>query len=1654
MKSNTFIICLFALLFLLVVSPNVSSLTIEDDYFTGIQAHWKLENSTCTDETGFTGDCTVEGDTAFGDYGGLGNSAYFDGADSALLVNPDLQNTWSVSFWFNTTDTSVQWLFDDYDSSQRNLIGVIGSNTLRFSTGGSNIDITPTCTDGNWHHVVFTYSGTDAKVYFDGVSYSNSTVTSGYDIDGTTRIGSAYSSSTSTTFNGVIDEFTFWNTSLSFDSAVNLYNSGTPINYDGTGGDSDSNPVITLNSPVSAYSTNISTIDFNCSATDDINLDNVSLYLNGVLNETNTTGINADYIFTKTLALGDYNWTCEAFDNSSQSHKPSVRTLNVNNNTGVNTFMTNLAGYFRMDNSTMKEEISGATPTSDSSVNVSGKLLSGRDYETSSSLDTRYGDILDIDGGNYTWGAWVKPESFVNGFIIGKDQSGGRSWAFGISSAGRIMLQPAGTSGGSSNTTMSAGTWYLVVATFDEDTDEVKYYLNGEESGTGSSTGAITGSSTPVYLGDRSYGGDAEFDGIIDEVFVYDGRILTQDEIKELYNDGDGKSFDTFAESGSGGESTDNAPVGVAHFPLNNSLFTVGEIPINCTFYDDINLANVSFYLDSVLNATNSSGLNNSVYDFTQTLSAGTYKWYCSGVDNSSQITNTSERQFFVYSPTTWWESYYDDLIVYYDMENDSLVDRSGVSGDGATFNTTSIVSSGILGNALDVNYPSSSGFQQDNISTSDSTWTISVWVRSNNSATDGTHYTVFDSHNGTGLHRTIIHNGGGMYHADAYGPNWFFANDSMSINDNVWHHLAWVYNYTELKTYLYVDAVNVAIEPITSPSNVDGNVAIGVTWSGVSNTNYLGHIDELGVWDRALNSSEISNLYNNKYPPSFVAQESDSSDSCNVNFNSTSLSFPDTVLISSNCTTANTLYLNGTTISNNSVHQLGYGTYNITVVRTNQTGYSNVYDEQVLSVSKGNPSDYMMTSITSPITYGTSSDYSGYSWSYGSGGCGFALYLNGSLVDEGFSVTDNSQLSAGTYEYEYNTTGCANWTSASVTDNLVINKATPTISLNSDGLLSFTYDGTQRTINYSESNNGDSDVTYGFFKNELSAGTTDTEASAGFYVYHLNTTEGTNYTSISGKETVTLGESAIDRPSTVGGSYTQIIMGSRSNISGTIRNISVYTSDIAHNFYVGSFYNSSLTEWTPRDMEFLDDTDGAGLKEFTNLTINIEEGDFIGFYFDVGSGGVDRNDTGGDGVYYKDGNFTIGLEETYALSANRKLSFNAGVSQVKILEIEKNPSSCDVLFNESTPLELPKDFRAYTTCDTAFTFLRNDSLVTNNSVQDLSLGTYNFTVYRTDTHNYTNTQDTEIFALQDNTAPSFTSISNYTSLVNTDFSETITATDNQGIDTYFINDTSIFQINSTSGVLTNKTNLSTITVYTLNVSVNDTMGYTASQTISINITNSSIGNIILSLVTPSNNSVDTDGSIVFGYNVISDNNVTSCSLYYSGGLYTTDTSITNGTTNNFNIGDIYSDSVLFSENLRWWVGCTDGSISENSTSFYVRTSPQTGGSNSGSGGGSSYYEEDNDDTTNIESGDTTTFENSTVTEIINNYIKGDDLPDHIVFKVLVWFMAIVLIILLAFVLDILCKTKKIDSLSYIIIISMIILIVLGFSFYVTWYML
>jgi hypothetical protein len=85
-----------------------------------------------------------------------------------------------------------------------------------------------------------------------------------------------------------------------------------------------------------------------------------------------------------------------------------------------------------------------------------------------------------------------------------------------------------------------------------------------------------------------------------------------------------------------------------------------------------------------------------------------------------------------------------------------------------------------------------------------------------------------------------------------------------LSLNLNNWYHIVGTYGNDTIKLYVNGELKQASFMggSIYSSSN---NILFGATRNGVTNSyNWHGSIDDIGIWNRSLNQSEINALYNN----------------------------------------------------------------------------------------------------------------------------------------------------------------------------------------------------------------------------------------------------------------------------------------------------------------------------------------------------------------------------------------------------------------------------------------------------------------------------------------------------------------------------------------------------------------------------------------------------------------------------------------------------------------------------------------------------------------------------------------------------------------------------------------------------------------------
>jgi len=168
---------------------------------------------------------------------------------------------------------------------------------------------------------------------------------------------------------------------------------------------------------------------------------------------------------------------------------------------------------------------SGATFNSSCGVTGAGNDLGGC-FEFDGIDDEIVFSTVDLTGA-FTISAWVYPSTLGNydGIVMKTASDDGLRHSTG----GNIAIRIGGSSATSSTGSIANGAWYQVVATRDS-SDDIVYYINGENAGTASKSGTLNLGT----IGNSATAG-RYWDGSIDQVQLWD-IALTSDEVSNLYN--------------------------------------------------------------------------------------------------------------------------------------------------------------------------------------------------------------------------------------------------------------------------------------------------------------------------------------------------------------------------------------------------------------------------------------------------------------------------------------------------------------------------------------------------------------------------------------------------------------------------------------------------------------------------------------------------------------------------------------------------------------------------------------------------------------------------------------------------------------------------------------------------------------------------------------------------------------------------------------------------------------------------------------------------------------------------------------------------------------------------------------------------------------
>jgi len=268
----------------------------------------------------------------------------FDGTNDYMYgtadATYDLDASFSACVWVKATSTNEnRYILSRHDhNTNREWSIASGTGELRVNLGdgattGKSYDSATLYNNGAWRQLCFTWGSSTLLLYVDGSVETSPDKT----LDGTVTYadtdnpplvvgGRLRGGAPENWFDGSVDVAGIWDRTLTATEISNLYNSGMALKY---GAVATSGLSINLNSPQEYYNSSSATITFNTTVTDKQNVENVSLLIDGSIDQTNTTGYNGTYIFTKILSEGLHNWSILAHDNDTNNLSSSTRDFTV-----------------------------------------------------------------------------------------------------------------------------------------------------------------------------------------------------------------------------------------------------------------------------------------------------------------------------------------------------------------------------------------------------------------------------------------------------------------------------------------------------------------------------------------------------------------------------------------------------------------------------------------------------------------------------------------------------------------------------------------------------------------------------------------------------------------------------------------------------------------------------------------------------------------------------------------------------------------------------------------------------------------------------------------------------------------------------------------------------------------------------------------------------------------------------------------------------------------------------------------------------------------------------------------------------------------------------------------------------------------------------
>ena len=496
--------------------------------------------------------------------------------------------------------------------------------------------------------------------------------------------------------------------------------------------------------------------------------------------------------------------------------------------------------------------------------------------------------------GTWSWAMWIRTTTAGGAYMY----QGDGGWGNGNTS---FYLNPGsgstGTKGGgvryaqgwqSGTSTLNDGNWHHIAMTCNNGTKV--FYVDGAVDPWAKNEWGGNGTGGQLWIGGTggtSGDGNVPLNGTIDEVYVFN-RSLSSVEVTNLMA---GQITNVLSPSQALPTGTDLTVASVASLVLVSSNQTIGALsggnsgtiqlgagstPTALTFgkNDSSTFAGNIVGNGSVTkNGTGDitlSGIN--AYSGATTINAGKVKFEQS--DNSNYVASLGPLLKLTFDQTNGGDIYINDngdlvtnpIVVLNTGLGGTAMDGT-LNGAGAT-----IVGGGRYGNALSLN-GSASVFINNKVTALDcnadgTSWTYALWIKT--STAGATYGYQGDGTWSSGMTTFYLNNnnatGGGTKAGGVrYADNWLTG--TATLNNNAWHFIAITVS-NGVKT-IYVDG-NVDAQTGGTGWGAAGSTSANQFWIGQAPSTingevpFIGLIDEVSVFNRALSQNEVQNIMAN----------------------------------------------------------------------------------------------------------------------------------------------------------------------------------------------------------------------------------------------------------------------------------------------------------------------------------------------------------------------------------------------------------------------------------------------------------------------------------------------------------------------------------------------------------------------------------------------------------------------------------------------------------------------------------------------------------------------------------------------------------------------------------------------------------------------